>query len=249
MNTGRSNHPIRNLPLGSWGQRVARAQHGFWCIGLLPTSTRTMQKTLITLLTLTVGLAADSALAQRQGDAARDQLRRSPPRAEARADRETRREPAARLWRERAERWRRPDLAAPRPRWQGPRTWDAPAPRFAPDRPGPGWQRGAPMWRGPRFCPHCQRPLRPDFPPGAMRRGWSELPPRGPAWGPPPWAERRGPDADLQPPGRWPRPQPPGLRQWRDRPERPGPEGRFERPRPRPEGRPPADRRPRERDD
>lgn len=145
---------------------------------------------------------------------------------------------------------------APR-NFAGPRQRFGPGPQtFGPQAHGPAWNRPQFAPRGgaggPEICPHCQRPLARNAAPGMQRpggqgfdprekfgprqRGWGNVPQgRGPAFGPPPWAGRGRPDADVRP----------GVRGLRD--AAPSMPRRDFGPRPRgfqgpPPGQPPRDR-------
>lgn len=241
-------------PLECRGTGAAR--HGAGC-SQHPLNERKhiMKRSLIIALALTLGSSALTVLAQPQDESSRRQAGPPQSREDARLERENRRAEAAQARRENAPRMQRPDAAGPRQMWRSPGQFGGPQQRFTPGRQGFGPQRGGPAWNMPRerggapeFCPHCQRPFLRDAIRERFGRGGFGPQNRGPAFGPPPWAGRGGPGADLQSGPRGPRPNAPWMQDRRDAPRR-APEGRFERPGPgpRPEGRGPANRPPMDR--
>ena len=162
-------------------------------------------KHTFTLLALTVGLSALNSMAQSEGDEARPSERPVPRReGERRIERGDRNTEPARAPREEAAPARRPNRPADRgvdaPTARSPRFGRGPG-QFQP--PGRGQGLG-PIAGGPRrfqrdadVCPRCGRPFGPmgqaqRFGQGFRRDG------QGPAWGPPPWAGRGGPQRDVR---------------------------------------------------
>lgn len=207
-------------------------------------------KRITSILALTVGLSAFTALGQSQGDQA-SQFKNAPARKDGEEIRkQDRRGDERSLRRGKGPRQQRGDqFARPQMRRQAP-AFNGPSRRFAPGQglgaqgPGPAWgnPQAGPQQRGPRreVCPHCNRPFdlgaargpqfreghgfgpRPDA--GPMGRGLGPQA-RGPAFGPPPWAGRGGPGSDMRSGPRGPGRERPPLPERGFGPMRRGPDG------------------------
>ena len=205
-----------------------------------------MKRTVL-MLTLTLGFSALGASAQSQGDQAR-QLKESPAPKEEREISPRDRGRSPRMERRR-EMLRRHQLEMRRRNWQSARDHEGLPPRFGQGRPGFGPQGRGPLWNAPdergrqlQVCPRCGRPFDRELAPVGPRRGGQVAGPRrnfgpmargfgtgpqdrGPAFGPPPWAGRGGPNEDLRPGPRGPREDMPPTQGRRFGPMRRGFEG------------------------